>query len=163
METVACDLLLCSEHAAYVRICSPARDFLQHLCACHWKRLRNQDPDLAACYEPISPARRRRSPRPIVLLTKSNIIPSVWNPSGYYGVNPVSIPPNMCISHPSSERSLAFSAKHRKRSLRDDSLAVTVLGSQAASAASAITYGNPYREYLPFVARYPVPPLHPHL
>ena len=50
MNSIACDLLLCSEPAAYVRVCAPAREFLHYLCDCHWQRLHKQQPNLSACY-----------------------------------------------------------------------------------------------------------------
>ena len=56
MITILCDLLLCTQRANYVRVCSPAREFLHYLCECHWQRLERQKPELALCYEPMTPA-----------------------------------------------------------------------------------------------------------
>ena len=54
MNAPECDLALCSRRADWIRVCSPARDFLENLCDCHWLRLQEKNIEMARCYEPIA-------------------------------------------------------------------------------------------------------------
>jgi hypothetical protein len=77
-QKIPCDLLLCSENATHVRVCSPAREFLHHLCAHHWQRLQAEQPDLAVCYEPLPLSPSTAYPTPIVLIVTPVAARSPW-------------------------------------------------------------------------------------
>lgn len=88
-DHVCCDLYLCAQQASYIRVYSPAREFLHYLCAHHWNRLQAQRPDLASCYESIRQASPLALPGPIVLIAGHIAARSPWIHSLQYSLNSV--------------------------------------------------------------------------